>query len=283
VKVNGLPTTTAIAIGASHACAVVGADSSVYCWGYDFNGQVGNGAPNTIGVPTSVTTPTKVGLNVTARAVAAGTDFSCALGGNGQVQCWGANNFGQLGTGTLPASPNDPGTPIPMFSAFNSNGAAIATDGAAQFACAITNTGGAKCWGLNSYGQLGDGTTSTIAQLGNPNPVDVVGLGALPSTIAVGFAHACGLSSAGTLYCWGNNAFGQLGTGSSVPNNPPSAAQATAPGAAGLSISGMALGANHTCILASDGTVWCFGSNAFGQLGNNTFIDSATPVQVVGW
>ena len=278
VKVNGLPSATSISVGSGHACALIGSDSSVYCWGYDNVGQVGSGTFNAAGIPT----PTKVGLNLTIRSIAAGTDFTCALAGVGDVQCWGANTFGQIGPTLVPAS--DPGIATPVSAGFNRNAAAIAGNAAAQFTCAITNVGGVQCWGLNTYGQLGNGTIDTgTVPSANPTPVNVAGLGAVPTSLSIGYAHACGLTSGGVLYCWGNNGYGQLGVGSSTANSPPSAVRASAITAAGLSISAVALGANHTCVLATNGTVWCFGSNSYGQLGNNTFIDSATPVQVVGW
>ena len=137
--------------------------------------------------------------------------------------------------------------------------------------CGLTSTGIAYCWGRNSEGQLGDGSTTD-----QPLPVAVSG-GHTFSMIAAGAGHTCGLTSAGAAYCWGFNMFGQLGDSSAPIHLLPVAVSG------GLTFSTIAAGAGHTCGVAS-GTfaAWCWGYNGNGQLGDGTTTDHHVPVAVSG-
>src|SRR5439155_13555994 len=144
--------------------------------------------------------------------------------------------------------------------------------------CALFPNGTVKCWGRNDQGQLGDGTTQSSS-----TPVQVGGSGTpLGGAIAItgGFYHTCAiLQPDGTVQCWGQNDNGQLGDGSTLPgrsSNPP----ARVSGLSGvLSVTG---GFRHTCALLGDHTVWCWGLNDSGQLGDGTTTSSSTPLQVGG-
>lgn len=136
--------------------------------------------------------------------VVAGGQHSCVLTANDGVKCWGDNYYGQLGDGTM----TNRTTPVNV-SGLGSGVSAIAAGGSqasGSHTCALSSDGGVKCWGRNTYGQLGDGTTTDRTA-----PVNVSGLGSGVSAIATGGLHACALTSAGAVKCWGYNSSGQLG------------------------------------------------------------------------
>jgi alpha-tubulin suppressor-like RCC1 family protein len=144
-----------------------------------------------------------------AVAIAAGDYHTCALTAAGGVKCWGRNFDGQLGDGTI----TDRHTPV-FVKGLKSGVAAIAAGGFET--CAITTAGGAKCWGDNSFGQLGDGT-KTERHL----PGFVKGLKSGVAAIATGTRHTCAMTDTGRVKCWGNNEFGQLGDGTTTERLTP--------------------------------------------------------------
>jgi alpha-tubulin suppressor-like RCC1 family protein len=192
----------------------------------------------------------------------------------------------------------------------SASGGAIAVSAGLGHTCALTSASGVKCWGMNFYGQLGDGTNSDRAA-----PVDVSGLTSGVTAIAAGGWHACALTAAGGVQCWGNNEAGQLGNGTLIHRNVPvdvtglanAAAVAiggmrtcaltaaggvkcwgdgvTAPAdVAGLGsgIAAVSVGPEHACALTTAGGVKCWGANGVGQLGDGTTSDRAAPVDVSG-
>ena len=188
---------TAVAAGARsvHTCAIVG--SGVRCWGSDFYGQLGIDMP-LLGV--SRTALAVVGLASGVSALALGAAHSCALTTSGGIQCWGNNDFGgQLGDNTL----TNRSTPVDVSGL--TAGAGAITAGTAH-TCALTTGGGAKCWGSNNIGQLGDNSMTDRL-----TPVDVSGLASGVTAIAAGDTHTCALISNGGVKCWGFNGYGQLG------------------------------------------------------------------------
>ena len=138
--------------------------------------------------------------------------------------------------------------------------------------CALTEAGGVKCWGGNSYGQLGDGSA-----IQRNAPVDVVGLTTGVKAIRAGGPYTCALTTAGGVKCWGRNYAGQLGDGTDVPSNTPVDVVGLTVG-----VKAIAGGGHHTCALTEAGGVKCWGSNDSGQLGDGMMLDRRTPVDVVG-
>ncbi len=161
----------------------------------------------------------------------------------------------------------------------NSSGAVLAStafsdDGETYHTCAVTTSGGAKCWGRNRYGQLGNGTFSVY---GSATPVDVSGLTSGVAQISTGQRHTCAVTTSGGAKCWGYNGFGGLGNGALSDSATPVNVSGLTSGVAQMSV-----GHFYTCAVTTSGGAKCWGYNAYGMLGNGTFSNSATPVDVSG-
>jgi alpha-tubulin suppressor-like RCC1 family protein len=251
---------TAIAEGELHTCALT-ASGGVKCWGFNGEGQLGNGTGKDSGVPVDVT-----GLSSGVVAIATGGYHTCALLEGGAMKCWGTNFYGQLGNASIKVSSN-----IPVdVSGLSSGVKAIAAGGEGN-TCALTSGGGVKCWGDNYYGQLGDGTKTNSGV-----PVDVVGLTIGVTAVSTGAFQTCALTSSGGVKCWGVKGFGEFENGTGVSNVPVDVA--------GLSsgVVAIAAGENQACALLSGGGVKCWGENDKGQLGNGTTTGSSIPVDAIG-
>lgn len=253
--------------GARHTCALTD-DGTPYCWGSNIRGQLGDGTTANRSSPVAV-----AGGRTFQLIVAGGFNYghTCGLSGD-EAYCWGDNERGQLGIGTggfgnedLTAHPEP--TLVPGGLAFTS-----LTAGLGRHTCGRTAPGAAHCWGENSFGALGNGSTTD-----SPIPVPVSGGLEFVQLVAGGFiGHSCGLTAGGTGYCWGENATGQVGDGSMADRLEPAAVTA------GLSFTLIDAGYRHTCARATTGTVYCWGSGGAGQLGVNSTNPRATPTKVLG-
>lgn len=264
----------AVAAGNDHTCALL-ATGEVACWGWAVHRQLGSAASPTDCNDGCQPTPVMVPNIVAATAISAAGNFSCALIGDGEVECWGENLFGQLGNGTLYDS-----FPTPV----DGIETAVAISTADYHACALLENSTVKCWGLNSAGQLGDGTFGGPEACGPGHiscstvPVEVQGLTNATAIAAggqYGAEHTCAVRSDKHVLCWGGNGVGQLGSGmSDGPEecNPPFEFCSTTPTAtSGLTdVLGLSAGEFDTCALASAGSVHCWGLNSGGQLGVGT-------------
>jgi alpha-tubulin suppressor-like RCC1 family protein len=205
IAVTGLSSGVAsISAGAAFNCAVTTAGGAL-CWGFNHSGQLGSGRTAERGYE-----PMEVaGLSSRTAAVSAGGSQACALVGGG-AQCWGYNGYGELGNGSKIVSSN-----VPVAVTGLSSGVAAISAGF-HHSCAVTGAGSAHCWGDNSDGEIGDGST-TNAQA----PVAVAGLPPGTRMIAAGGSHTCALSKTGAVHCWGMNSYGQLGDGSNASSPVP--------------------------------------------------------------
>lgn len=257
-----------LAIGAGHSCARSAA-GAMQCWGYGGNGELGRGSTANSSVAVNVD-----GLASGATQITAGYGQTCALAG-GVLKCWGYNNFGQVGDGTTvnalrPVAVANLTMPVAEVSA------------GTEFTCARASGNRVHCWGraLNGRSGIGDTQTPTVAVA---RPLPISGLPAPPVKLSLRLLTTCAVTRIGSASCWGANESGQIGE--SLPPPIPAIVQHAGPrGAADLSagVIETATGGQHTCALKNDGTVWCWGANVAGQLGDQTAIPRPTPVQVVG-
>jgi alpha-tubulin suppressor-like RCC1 family protein len=251
-------------------------DGSVACWGENVDGQLGNGT-----FTASSSTPVPVTGLAGVVALTAGGAHNCVLKTDRTASCWGRNEKGALGDGTvtipdIPATATTPGVPgtntsKPLPTAVLGLTDAVALSGGTLHTCALKANATVVCWGANESGQLGDGTL--IDRL---TPVAVPGLTNVVA-ISAGKQHTCALRSNGTAVCWGANVSGQLGNGNFTAVSPPAPVQVSGlTGAVAIDA-----GTDHACALKADGTAVCWGQNLFAQLGDGTLIDKATPVPVL--
>lgn len=248
-----------VAGGGVHAAALRN-NGTVWAWGSNWYGQLGDGTN------TQRTTPVQVPGLTGITAIATGGRHTVALKNDGTVWAWGGG--GQLGDGTT----TDRNTPaqVPGLTGV----AAIAAG--EMHTVALKNDGTVWAWGRNSYGQLGDGTNGD--PLDHATPIQVVGLNNIIN-ISAGYGHSVALKHDGTVWAWGQNWYGQLGDGTSTPNQY-STSPVMVPGMTG--VTAIAAGVWHTVALKNDGTVWAWGLNSSGELGDGTTTDRTTPVQATG-
>jgi len=255
---------------------------TVWAWGYNYYGQLGNGTTNT-SLPYDVTTPGQVGNLTGVVAVAGGAYHTLALKSDGTVWAWGFNGDGELGNGTTtntttPVQVRDPNDPSGNLTGV----VAIAAGFYTSFA--LKSDGTLWGWGLNRYGEVGNGTTNITSPYGIYTPVQVINLTGVVA-VASGGNHSFALKSDGTVWAWGSGGYGQLGNGNDDPgtgnatNRPIQVVDPSDPTGYLTGVAAIASGADHSLALKSDGTVWAWGDNQYGQLGNGstTPLDGSAP------
>jgi len=246
--------------GFEHTCGVT-PGGAAYCWGANFNGQLGNGDT------TASPTPVAVTGGLTFNAVSAGVYHSCGLATGGAIYCWGNNYNGELGNGAISYVNSSP----VLVSGESSFVAVAAGD---QYSCGLTTSGAAYCWGDNGSGELGNGNSTSSGV-----PVPVAG-GLNFVALSAGYSHACGLTRDGAAYCWGSNGSGELGNGTTQESTSPIAVSG------GLTFAAITAGQGATCGVTTGGAAYCWGYNGYGQLGNAaaplTNAPNPTPLLVSG-
>ncbi|HSQ62565.1 MAG TPA: hypothetical protein VLM85_05100 [Polyangiaceae bacterium] len=247
---DAIPTVGGLGIGAGNdASCVVRQDGSVACWGD--GSHLGNGSFTDSSSPVLVS-----GLN-DAVQVSVGNWHACAVRKTGQVACWGRNWSGMLGNGSTDDSPT------PVLAAGISD--AVAVSSGYETTCAAKKDGTVFCWGADDYGEVGNGTTAGSV----PIPVPAAGITDAIG-VATGTQHACAVTKAGAVYCWGRGVYGENGD----PNN---ASQSSPQLVAGIgNAAALGAGDHYTCALTTDGHVSCWGVSWNGRLGNPA--TNTTPV-----
>jgi alpha-tubulin suppressor-like RCC1 family protein len=273
VRVTGLPPAASVSAGPApnaydpaHTCAV---DTSgrVWCWGSDDYGQLGNGKTVTYSE-----VPVQVQGGILATQVSAGDQFTCAVTQAGTVECWGDNDYGELGNGTTTTST----TPVTVKGLTN-----VIQVAAGYFhACALESSGTVWCWGDNDYGELGNGTTGSIST------VPVIASLQTAIWVTAGAGDTCAIVSTGDLLCWGENNAGQLGTGNLANTDLPTQVQPSTTGVSFTSgVDQVSAGFDTTCAIADTPApaAWCWGGNDSGALGTGQAVNQTTlPEELFG-
>ena len=230
--------------GSFHTCAI-NAGKSLYCWGANSSGQVGDGTVE------QRTSPKKIGASGAWATVSAGGFHTCAISTGKSLYCWGFNGNGQSGDGTVEQriSPKKIGT----------SGAWATVSVGHLHTCAVTIGDSLYCWGANDSGQIGDGTTDPRV---SPRKI---GAGGAWAGVTAGGRHTCGITSGDSLYCWGSNLNGEVGDGSAV-HPQLSLSKVGSTGVWALADAGDL----HTCAISTGKSLYCWGDNNSGAIGDGT-------------
>jgi len=260
VPVSGLSSgVVAISAGNSHTCALTKTQIPK-CWGSNYYGQLGNGATSDSATPVAIS-----GLDAGVKSITVGDQFSCAVTTGGAAKCWGNNGQGQLGNNTYNYNANP--TPVDVYGL---SSGVTTLDAGNIHACALMASGGVKCWGYGTSGQLGNGGTTS-----STTPVDVTGLTDV-TAISAG-SQSCAITTTGGVKCWGNNTNGQLGNNSTTSSAVPVDVYGLTSGVTAVQVGLSA----YACAVTSSGGVKCWGQNQYGNLGTNNKTESHVPADVV--
>lgn len=254
VPVVGIDSAVGVAVGIFHSCALL-ADGTVKCWGYNYFGQLGNGASGSQGMPVPVSgLDNVVGLE-------AGGSHSCAVLESGEIKCWGKGGSGELGYGGTAHRP------LPTL--VSGIAEAVSVSAGTDHTCALLAGGSLRCWGGNGSGKLGNNSNTS-----SPVPTPVMGIVSATSVTAGG-SHSCATLADATARCWGNNSRGQLGVNN---GNDGSWVPVVVQGLQGAVQ--IEAGGSHSCTRLGTGSVSCWGSNDYGQLGNGSHVASPVTLPV---
>jgi alpha-tubulin suppressor-like RCC1 family protein len=261
-----------------HTCAIA-SDNQSYCWGEDFDGQLGNGATSGDQVsPVAV----DIGSALTGKtisSVSAGATHTCAVASDNLAYCWGSDTYGELGNGATAGAQVIPVAVV--TSGVLSGKTILSISSGGVHTCAIASDNLAYCWGNDTFSQLGNGATS--GDQVSPLAVDTSGVlsGKTILSISAGYSHTCAIASDNLAYCWGSDTYGQLGNGATSSNQASPVAVDTSGVLSGKTIVSIKSGADHTCAIASDNLAYCWGDDGDGQLGNGaTSSTQVSPVAV---
>jgi alpha-tubulin suppressor-like RCC1 family protein len=237
----------------SFGCAVT-TGGTIWCWGDDLYGQLGNGKQR-LGFEEFA----PVRSEVVFKTVAAGRSHVCALSVAGKAYCWGDDFSGELGD-ERHGEPGQGGAESSVPIEVHTSLAFVAIGSGDGYSCALTEQGLAYCWGSSGGGVLGNG--ERVAGVPPARGVGPVAGAHVFSTISVGHAHTCALTPDGEAYCWGGNLYGEAGSPGYDALEPRSVS-------GGHTFASISAGYQHTCAVARDNTAYCWGDNAVGQLGNS--------------
>jgi alpha-tubulin suppressor-like RCC1 family protein len=271
---------TQIAAGTDHTCARL-PNGQARCWGYNDGGRLGDGTELARHTPVVVRRVAGTGALAGVTQIEGGDVHTCARLNNGQARCWGSNGSGQLGDGTVQQRLR----PVVVKNTSASGaltGVAQVTASTSASSCAVLTNGQVRCWGDNTYRQLGHGTAANAVI---PQVVDSTsGVGVLTGVREVvgGYQHVCASLRNGQARCWGSNVEGQLGIGTiDGPHRRLPRVVKNGTGTGPLAnVTQIALHTSHTCVRVTSGQARCWGYGTDGQLGNGLLSSRPLPVQV---
>ena len=270
-------TVIALSSGGDHSLALC-SDGTLAAWGNNSSGQLGNNSTTDSNLPVLVNT-SGVLSGKTVIAVDAGSWHSVALCSDGTLAAWGLNDNGQLGNGSTTSS----SVPVQVNGGVLSGKTVVAISTTGGHSMALCSDGTLAAWGYNFYGQIGNGTTDTVSPYGKTVPTATTLSGALSgkSIIAIeaGIYHSLTLCSDGTVATWGYNLDGELGNNSTTNSSVP-VLIATNGALSGKTVVSLSSRGLHNLALCSDGTLVSWGNNSDGRLGNNSTVNSSSPVLV---
>ena len=259
----------------SSVCALT-TTSLIACWGFGGSGQLGNGSTSNSSVPVAVSTAGVLSGKTISDIQTLGAS-TCVLATDGRVYCWGDGSLGQLGNGSTSSS----SVPVAVTTSGVLSGKTVTRLLAASGRfCVITSDSQMFCWGFNSSGRLGNGSTTNSSV-----PVAVTTSGVLSGktikSAAMGAAFTCVVASDDKPYCWGSGVNGELGNNASSNSSVP-VAVTTSGALSGKTIKSLAVNplGSHICAIASDDRAYCWGSGADGRLGNGSTANGTTPSAV---
>lgn len=273
LKVGGSVGFKSVNAGEAHTCAV-GNDDGAYCWGNNSTSVLGD-------APTSETcednpcssTPLRAAGTLTFMQLDAGAAHNCALDFLGAAKCWGTNFVGELGSSSYLTESASPVT-VPGGLTFTRISAGF------RFNCALDSVGALYCWGIDNTSQLAGAQGTNCATEAGSFRCSAMPLAASTtarfSSISVGGAFGCGITTTGTMLCWGSNEQGQLGSGSFEESDDPVAVQGA------QTWTSVTTGYFHACALRSNGAAFCWGVNNTAQLGDGSKVFSVSSPQPVG-
>ncbi len=243
-----------IAAAGKGTCGITQA-GNLKCWGQNLFGSIGDNTALNRNAPVLVDGSTIY------KFISVGELHKCGITASDDLKCWGHNGNTELGDGTS----LNRFTPVLIDASTRYK--KVATSKISSFhTCGITSTDKIKCWGQNTYGQLGDGTTTSRT---TPTAINIA---TSYSDISLGYVHTCAIEAvSGKLFCWGKNEYGQLGDYTTLQQL--TSVQADTP----KKYSIISAGYNYTIGITSDGFLRGYGVNTNGQVGNNTLIDVLTP------
>ena len=260
IRIGAASDWSAVDAGNAHTCGIRA--GALYCWGAGADYRTG------LGTIDDTTAPNQVGSATTWSKVSAGYRSSCGIRTDGTLWCWGANTQGQLG---IPAYRTAPGA-APVLA-----GVAQVSSGHGA-TCAVKTNGTLWCWGSNATGLLSDGTfldSQVPVQIGVATNWASVSVGGRIDDFGAPAGYACAIRTTGTLWCWGDDTFGQLGLNSTAPTDVPTQVGALTTWTA------VSTGAASTCGIAG-GSMFCWGAGGSGQIGNNDVLNKLVPTAVSG-
>jgi alpha-tubulin suppressor-like RCC1 family protein len=264
-----------VTVGGDHSCRI-NVDGFAFCWGSGKFGQLGNDATNDSSLAVAVAPPNTQTNPVAFSGISAGLTHTCGVSRDGLGYCWGNGSDGQLGNGTTLL---DASVPVAVVAPLGGSAPLrfSSISAGAGHTCGLTTDGRVFCWGQGDNGRLGRNTLSSSSL---PMAISLGNEALRFSHVAVGYAHACALSTTSAVFCWGAGSEGQLGNGTALDSSVPVAVVQTELGSDEV-FSAVSAGFVHSCAVTNKGNAYCWGFGVNGRLGNNNLVNSTTPVRVL--